>query len=624
MPRNLSLGVCLFLTFLIGAVSAAPLDVENTEVIELVAQQQSDYSFSYSKNITGIINITNNGNDDLSDIWLAIDLVNNLGGLSLYYDGSSSNVLITTNPTAASDATNGNLITVGADYFVHIPMLRQNEKVSLYYDVDDSNVGVPILVDESYNVSKIPAKSVQNWRAFLNLTLNTSALPSGVDTVYVNVTKYLSNQSANFGSQNWSVLGPVTNNNTNKGTGVLWDGPYTDNTQDALNVTGITLTTTSEYVNISFDVTGKNEFSNRSAVLEPFGFATIFFNFNQTMSGSSIVDVFSSAPARISAIKEGPVVNASGTWWNESVEINNTAQGVAYVIKSVSVWAVNTTAGFPNMNQVISGSYHDLTPAQTLWPGGSGYTPTGWQSSKYTFENSIVPVIWANMSLKLINNQTYGWWVVNSTTLEYNTSYGSSYIVVEKILVIGTYLVKATKHVTPAGANTYDIYIVVENIGAEVTPTYVWAYDMVPENFSVVTKMNVTQASMLALNNGDATFQWTANQSNPMSGYAEGYAWELHALYPNADGDGNYTDTAEISANQSVVIYYQVQGSGDFKLSDAFIVGIDPTFSMNTQTSPKITIVSGSAAANYESLFALATAAVLLGAFRMRLPRRKR
>ena len=138
---------------------------------------------------------------------------------------------------------------------------------------------------------------------------------------------------------------------------------------------------------------------------------------------------------------------------------------------------------------------------------------------------------------------------------------------------------------------------------------------MIPENFSVVNKMNVTQASMLAVNNsGNPNFWWTFNQSNPMSGYIEGYAWQLNAIYPNADGDGNYTDYSEIAQNKSVVIYYQIQGSGAYKATDLFIVGIDPTFSMNAQTSPRITIVSGSAARNYEGVFALAAAAMLLGA----------
>jgi hypothetical protein len=625
LPEKFSWRIYFFLAVLLGiaTASAAPLDVEKTEVVELVAQQQSDYSFSYTNfNVTGFINITNSGSDDLSDIWVAIDLVKNVSGLSVAFENASSQVFITTNAAAASDATNGNLVTTNADYFVHIPLLRVGEVVSLYYDVDDTKVGVPILVDESYSVSKIPANTQQTWKVYFNLTLNESALPAGITSVNVNVTKYLSTSDTDFGSSYWKTLGPIANNQSNKGTTVVWDGPYTGGLNDALNVTGITLDTASPHVNITFDVTGENTNSQRDATLEPFGFATVFFDFAEGMSGSRVVDVFASGPARISAIKEGPVVNSSGTFWNESVEINNTAVGVAYVVRNLSVWAVNTSAGFPDMTAEIPGSYHSVVPGDNapfpLLPG------SGWQSDKYTFENSIVPVVWANMTLKLVNSQTQGWWVVNSTTHEYNTSYGSSYIVVEKILVIGTYLIKATKHVVPAGGNVYDVYIVVENIGGKITPPDVYVYDMMPANFSefnwdgswsnVGADGNWVNQSVMLQANG--------TNSTPLpAGYSMGYYWRLNAIYPNADGDGNYTDYTEISGNQTVVIFYKTQGTGDFKASDLFIVGIDPTFSMNTQTTPRITIVSGSAARNYESLFALATAAVLLGTV---VQRRKR
>ncbi len=612
MPKNYSWLAYFFLGVLllgIASVSAAPLNVEKVEAVELLAVQQADYSFTYTGfNVTGIINISNGGSDDLSDVWVAINLVNNASPLVVQYSTASSGVTITGNAAAAQEATNGNLITSGANYFVHIPMLRSGEKVSLYYDVDDTAVGYPILVDESYSVSKIPANSLQTWRVYLNLTLNTSALPAGVTSVDVNVTKYLS--TTDFGSSNWTTLGSITNNQSNKGTTVVWDGPYAADTQDALNVTGVTLTTASPHVNISFDVTGENSNAQRDATLEPFGFAAVFFSFAEGMSGSSVVDVFASGPAKIAATKEGPVVNSSGTFWNESVNITNTAAGVAYVVRNVSLWAVNTTAGFPDMSAVIPGSWREFTPGVQINPGDS------WVQGPFTFQNSIVPVVWANMTLKLVNDQTLGWWVVNSTTHEYNTSYGSSYIVVEKILVIGTYLIKATKHVVPAGSNVYDVYIVVENIGSKLTPPDVYVYDMMPENF---TEFNwdgswanvgadgnwVNQSTMLKENGTNST---------PLpSGYGAGYFWRLDAIYPNADGDGNYTDDAEISANQSVVIFYKTQGTGDFKASDLFIVGIDPTFATNTQTTPRITIVSGSAARNYENLFAIATAAVLLG-----------
>ncbi|MEM2462354.1 MAG: hypothetical protein QXL05_06475 [Archaeoglobaceae archaeon] len=91
---------------------------------------------------------------------------------------------------------------------------------------------------------------------------------------------------------------------------------------------------------------------------------------------------------------------------------------------------------------------------------------------------------------------------------------------------------------------------------------------------------------------------------NPMNGYSLGYYWRLMPLQPYSKGDGDYTNTTAINNKQMVVIFYQIAGSGDFKALDAFIVGIDPMYSLNEQTSPKITLVSGAKATSYETTFA--------------------
>jgi hypothetical protein len=82
-------------------------------------------------------------------------------------------------------------------------------------------------------------------------------------------------------------------------------------------------------------------------------------------------------------------------------------------------------------------------------------------------------------------------------------------------------------------------------------------------------------------------------------------------LNGGADGDGSYEDWSEIADNKTVVIFYQLNGTGDFRVLDVFIVGIDPMYSLNEQTSPKITLVSGAKATNYESTLAAAVFAAI-------------
>lgn len=82
-------------------------------------------------------------------------------------------------------------------------------------------------------------------------------------------------------------------------------------------------------------------------------------------------------------------------------------------------------------------------------------------------------------------------------------------------------------------------------------------------------------------------------------------------LNGSANGDGSYEDWGEIANNKTVVIFYQLNGTGDFRVLDVFIVGIDPMYSLNEQTSPKITLVSGAKATNYESTLAAAVFAAI-------------
>ncbi|MEM2120991.1 MAG: hypothetical protein QXR93_07900, partial [Archaeoglobaceae archaeon] len=110
----------------------------------------------------------------------------------------------------------------------------------------------------------------------------------------------------------------------------------------------------------------------------------------------------------------------------------------------------------------------------------------------------------------------------------------------------------------------------------------------------------VNKSSMFA-GNGSETL------SNFLGTYTKGHYWRLMPIAPGANGDGSYEDWQEISDNKTVVIFYQIAGTGDFKVLDAFIVGIDPMYSLNEQTAPKITLVSGAKMTNYETTLATIT-----------------
>ncbi|MEM3391298.1 MAG: hypothetical protein QW226_03200, partial [Archaeoglobaceae archaeon] len=325
--------------------------------------------------------------------------------------------------------------------------------------------------------------------------------------------------------------------------------------------------------------------------------------------------------------KDGPYVNVTGaTWWRGNATITNEAQGLTYILTNVTMWATQTGS----FNQFVSGQFkcNNSANVQTgnviceynattqsglpreLNATSPSYTVPG-SNDWMNFSYSQVPIIWANATFKLIKSESTGWFANNTTLHDYNATYGSNFIVIEKIYIIGTYLVKVTKHVmfnkTDDEKNVFDIYLVVENIGGNESP-YVYVYDLIPNNFGEYNWNNrwddiwstnyVNNSSMLAGN---------GSVNNPMSGYAKGHWWRLKPLNFTADGDGSYTDWDEIQQNKTVVIFYQINGTGDFRVLDAFIVGIDPMYSLNEQTAPKITLVSGAKMTNYETTLATIT-----------------
>jgi hypothetical protein len=272
----------------------------------------------------------------------------------------------------------------------------------------------------------------------------------------------------------------------------------------------------------------------------------------------------------------------------------------------MNLWAINgsdpTLVDPFNSSLLIAGSNHSFTPFSLINPGES------WDTSTYSFTFNDVPVVWANCTFTVAGqNMT----LLNRTVHTYDTKYGSSYIVVEEIYVVGDYLIKATKHVIPNADGTYDVYIVVENIGAEKSP-YVYAYDLIPRNFNA-SNMWVNRSDMLAQHaDNDSNNNYTGNKS--LSGdYSLSYWWALNYMNPGADGDGNYSDAAEIDNNQTVVIHYKLNGTGTFRTTDAFLVGIDPRHSLVPSTSPKTVLAGGAVSNNFEPLFALASSVIGTG-----------
>ena len=589
----------LGLLLLFGIVASAyadPLYVSYTEKFNVSADVSGDGSTTYAiNNLTGYITINNTAtsvDDTLSDVWVAVNISNNISGLTLVHNGAPKGVFLKDSAPAYTG------LPAGLTY-IHIPVLSNSNYVQYKFEINTSITGVPILVDEAYSTTKVPARKLSNWTVSMNISRNISSLPSTNSVVNVRMTKYLSNDSNNYGDSTWNFLN-ITGASSDQGSTAIWDSPYaTITTTDAINWTGVVLNSTQNGT-IEFNVSANNTHQDRNSTEKKYGFAVIFFDYNGTISNTTIDGVYAAGNGVISATKNGPYKNETTgkyTLWYENATFNNSAKQYYFNLTKTNLWAVNgsnpTTLDPFDSSLLIGGSSHVFPLNINIAPGDA------WNSDTFNFTFDRVPVVWANCTFTVADSNIT---LLNRTVHEYDSEYGSSYIVVEEIYVVGSYLIKVTKHIIPNADGTYDVYIVVENIGSQESP-FVYAYDLIPQNF-VVSDMSVNKSSMLN-NSGNHSI------SNP--DYNMSIYWALNPLSPNADGDGNYTDATEINDGSTVVIHYNLNGTGEFKPTDAFIVGIDPTHSLLPTTSPKMVLVSGAVSNNFEPLLALFGALLSVG-----------
>ena len=584
----------LLLLGMISVVSADPLKVIYTERYNVTANVSGDGTVEYSiNNLTGCLIINNTAlNDTLSDVWIAINISNNISEPEVVNYTTPGGIEIT------NEAPNYTGLPTGLTY-IHIPVLPNNSYVKIAIQFNGSNLGIPVIINETYSTTKVPANKMVKWNVTLNVSRNVSALPDTNTPVLVNITKYLSNNISHYGSSYWTFLN-ITNPVANQGYTSVWDGNYFPGSNDALNWTDVVLDST-QNGSLTFTVYANSSYTGRGAIEVNYGFAVIFFVFNGTASNTTVEGVYAIGDGGVSVCKKGPDMNATtGKYniWYENTSFVNKGDEYYYNLTSFKIWAVNGTnvskvieLGPFNTSLLIPGSNHSEIINQILAPGEK------WDSPTYNFTFDGIPVIWANYTFRIADTNIT---LLNVSVNEYSDEYGSSYIVIERIYLISSYLIKVTKIIKSNPDGFYTIYIVVENIGGEKSPI-VYVYDLVPNNFSIVGNPTVVKEWM---ENYSGQNTLTNNDRYYLSLY-----WCLNPLNGGADGDGWYNDT-ELENNQTVLITYTVNGTGTFLPSDLFIVGIDPTYSLLPTTSPKMIIVGGSSGNNYEILLALLTGLV--------------
>ena len=230
-----------------------------------------------------------------------------------------------------------------------------------------------------------------------------------------------------------------------------------------------------------------------------------------------------------------------------------------------------------NLNLSTAFDSTTYTPGEISNSVNNPWSPSEWKI--YDFPDPV-PVGWIDVDLSA--NFTDAGDQISKLYITTN----DSYVLLEKIFVINGYLIEVRKTITKNVTDDYyDISLWIHNKGNLKTPPTVIVYDIIPTNFTNVSWGTEPDGSQAVV--------------TPIQGIA--YWWNVSTL--EADGTpGNQT-----------YINYTINGFGIYQMTDLFIVGIDPTYSLNMQSTPWLSISSIMVMdANMESLICIMTIGMLV------------
>ncbi|MFP4111834.1 MAG: hypothetical protein ACLFUO_02455 [Candidatus Woesearchaeota archaeon] len=295
--------------------------------------------------------------------------------------------------------------------------------------------------------------------------------------------------------------------------------------------------------------------------------------------------------------------------WNGTINMSNTADApLDYNVSFVSIWATkyqtyddpgNISTWINNTN-VSAYSFSDfLGPyANVTWrPYINLSGGTANDQFSMIFNYSLVPIIWSDIDFFILEDGN------QVQELEQAVTSQDGYLFIEEIYVLlGGYLIKSTKTITPIEMgdmnNTYQVNITLENVGTETTPEWITMFDMVPRGFNPLLRAidDLAPNRSMAIANRINVTTWTGAwvdltselaSSSTVLGYQDsgeitsgafegywGYRIDFNALNSTSNGNGIYDPS---HSTQEIGIRYRISGNNTISsIENAYIVGVDP------------------------------------------------
>lgn len=330
---------------------------------------------------------------------------------------------------------------------------------------------------------------------------------------------------------------------------------------------------------------------------------TLRYRLNHTVSNISVSGVNASAQVVFNFTKrlawpQDMLGNHNVTW--EVVPEIFTNLSVNFTVYQASLWITDNL----NPNNVSQGfnfekNYTEI-PLITINESKS------WIGSRWMFnytdgysDSFPPPIVWMKPTHFITNdnrqiwNQTY---TVNGTN-----------VYIKYIYVIYGYWLEVYKNITNIGEGKYNITILVHNKGNGWTPnsSIITVYDFIPSTFTKsATRFNSTPRFA-----DSETVQTVTNSL--FSGQA--IKWDIGFLPGERSScfSPRMNNLAQEGANDSWFVYYEVNGTGDYVVSDLYVVGLDPRQVDGAFASPFISVLSGISSNSMELVFVIIVVVLL-------------
>jgi hypothetical protein len=455
---------------------------------------------------------------------------------------------------------------------LHVPELRSGQSSVFNYNVSSLLVEPPLDINTTYTNPLYETKVLAGER-FNVLDVATNVADVGALTV-INITIYalpvnVSNGTAwelhNFTLQNLSATGDYANVAGNGSNDRLWSW-----------VTNGGSIPIGQSFNISYQVEAPDSVPTSGTY--PAVQQNLTYTINATASEVAVESIRARAEISFNTSKQiiSPQDNLSNnnvTW--RSVPNVGSYHNMTYTLEKVTLWVTNTR----DPNQVSSGLN------TTYYPNTQINQTTSWAGSAWLFnftdgssDSNPPPIVWIKPYWIIQNT---GGQVVNQSITRNGTD-----VYLKYIYVINGYWLEVEKNVTSAGNDMYSIQVHVHNRGNGHTPQNltVTVYDFIPSEFAA---WNFTP-----------TYNNLSNVSGQFNGTA--YQWDV-GLRTNLST--SFAPSGDALGLDEFWMNYTVNGTGDFKVSDLYIVGLDPRKVDNAGASETVTVLSGVASTSKELIY---------------------